>query len=552
MMEQSFLIKGGILVSDEYDCQKLDLLLKGNRIKKIGKDLSPSESTHILQADGLYIAPGFVNIHGHDDFYVVEQDQEFLKSICFQGVTTSISGNCGISNYPIVGDHEMETDSYQGFLHYQKKYEVFQTLEDFVQASKGKMTFNLIPLIGHGTIRIQANRFTPELLPRAMDRMKELFAQFISQGGYGLSTGLMYMPGTFSKTQEIVDLIQSIPDTTNLLYASHLRGYSDTFLNSVQEAIDISRATGIKVECSHLGPFGTQYKSELFRALEMIEHANMEGLHVGFDTLAYCGGSTTIMAIVPPWFYTEGIDKFLKRLGDDDSFFTDVVNTMESYVPNWPSWEGHGWTDNFVHCLGWEHLVVLSCKNPAYRGKSLTSIARQMDCPVGQAFRKVIIEEEGRAVMLMQGVGTCLDETHGDMSGFDAMIEHPAGTIAIDAIFNKGGRTMPYAYGTFPKVVNRYVKERKTLSLQDAIRKFTVKPLEKFGITDRGRLREDAIADLVIFDLEEMKDNHDEDTGDPILASGVKHLIINGKFVIENEEFNPELRSGEIILRTHS
>ena len=108
---------------NEYDCQKLDLLLKGNRIKKIGKDLSPSESTHILQADGLYIAPGFVNIHGHDDFYVVEQDQEFLKSICFQGVTTSISGNCGISNYPIVGDHEMETDSYQGFLHYQKKYE---------------------------------------------------------------------------------------------------------------------------------------------------------------------------------------------------------------------------------------------------------------------------------------------------------------------------------------------------------------------------------------------------------------------------------------------
>jgi N-acyl-D-amino-acid deacylase len=550
MMEPSLLIKGGMLVSDEYDCQKLDLLLEGNRIKKVGADLSPTESTRILHAEGLYVAPGFVNIHGHDDFYVVEQDQEFLKSICYQGVTTSVSGNCGISNYPVVGGHDMETDSYQGFLHYRKEYESFPSLEQFVLASRGRMTFNLIPLIGHGTIRIQANGFTPAISSSKMARMKELLAQFIAQGGYGISTGLMYMPGTFSKTQEIIDLINSLPDTTNLLYASHLRGYSDTFLDSVQEAIDIARATGIKVECSHLGPFGTQYKNELYKALEMIEAACAEGLEVGFDTLAYCGGSTTIMAIVPPWFYTEGIDEFLKQLRDDDAFFSDVVNTMESYVPSWPSWEGHGWTDNFVHCLGWEHLVVLSCHNPLYRGKSLADIARQLDCPVGQAFRKVIIEEEGRAVMLMQGVGTCLDEHHGDMSAFDAMVEHPEGTIAIDAIFNKGGRTMPYAFGTFPKVVKRYVKERKTLSLQDAIRKFTIQPLEKFGITDRGHLREGAMADLVVFDLDGMEDNHDTDSGEPTLASGVKHLIINGNFVIENEEFDPGMRSGEVLLRT--
>jgi N-acyl-D-amino-acid deacylase len=339
-MESTILIKNGTLVSDVYNCVKRDVLIQGKRIARIGNNLRVQSPTRIIDAHGLYVSPGFVNIHGHDDFYLAGQDQSYLESICFQGVTTSVSGNCGISNFPFDGNHTMEIDSYQGFLHYEQSARSFTSLADFIEAAKGRMTFNMVPLVGHGTLRILANGFKPSLGKTAMEKMERLFREFIEQGGYGLSSGLMYMPGTFSETNELIDLLNSIPDKSNLLYASHLRGYSDTFLMAVQEAIDIARATGVRVECSHLGPFGTQYKKELRIALDLLERADEEGLQIGFDTLAYCGGSTTIMAIVPPWFYTDGIDTFLGRLRNDEDFFKRVIEAMETYVPTWPSWEG--------------------------------------------------------------------------------------------------------------------------------------------------------------------------------------------------------------------
>jgi len=149
--------------------------------------------------------------------------------------------------------------------------------------------------------------------------------------------------------------------------------------------------------------------------------------------------------------------------------------------------------------------------------------------------------------MLMAGVGTCFDESMDDMSAFDSMVEHPRGTIGIDAIFNEGGRTMPYAYGTFPKIIRRYVKEKKSLTLQDAIRKFTIAPLSRLGIHDRGKLKEQAFADLVIFDLEAVEDYPDYFSDTPKHASGVEYLFVNGGVVIENKNWRDFPRFGELL-----
>jgi len=549
-MAKKILIKNGTLVSDEFNCQNMDLLIEGKEIIQISPVIDDSAADKIIDASNLYVAPGFVNIHGHDDFYLCEPDQSLImKSICYQGVTTSVSGNCGISNYPLFQERRDELESYQGFLYYREKHDTWSSLSEYVSKVKGRITLNIIPLIGHGTMRVNANGFDNLLTEISLESMKKQLWDFLDQGGFGMSTGLMYMPGTFSMTSEIIDLLKSIESKENLLYSSHLRGYSDTFLESVQEAIDIAAETGMEVECSHLGPFGVQYTKELAIALKMLESARSQGLKIRFDTLAYCGGSTTIMALVPPWMYQNGLQVFLKDI-EDDAFFHELITCMESYIPTWPSWEGNGWTDNFIRCLGWEHIYVLSAENKKYLGKNFITIGQEMQITTHEAFRKVLSDEAGSAVMLMAGVGTCLDEQSGDMSSFDSMVEHPLSSIGIDAIFKEGGRTMPYAFGSFPKIIDRYVKTRKSLSLQAAVRKFTVDVLGRFNIHNRGVLKEGAFADLVIFDLNSMKDYPDFYADSPLLATGVKYLFINGGLVIEDAVFDETAVSGEVLLNS--
>lgn len=549
-------LKNGIVVSASHDRQKLDVLVKGTRITRVEPDIPVGNDMSVIDATGLVVAPGFVNIHAHDDFYVGERDQaEILRSICFQGITASACGNCGISNYPSRDGSDEDIESYQGFLHFREPHRIWSDLDSFASAVSGHMAIHQIPLIGHGTLRVQGNRFDRALSGSAEEYMRRSLLDFVEQGGYGLSTGLMYMPGVFSDTDEIIGFLDDVSTLCGpsirdqFIYASHLRGYSDTFLDSVREAIEIGERTGFKVQCSHLGPFGVQYRDDLLRGLDLIESASQRGVRVCFDTLAYCGGSTTIMALVPPWLYQKGLPAFLEDLRDDE-FFARLIQVMETYVPQWPSWKGEGWTDNFVHCLGWDNLIVLSATNHRYAGKSLPRIGEDLGCSTQEAFRQVLLEERGAAVMLMAGVGTCLEEDDSEMWAFDRMVEHPQGRIAIDAIFNQRGRTMPYAYGSFPKIIRRYVNEKRTLTLQEAVRKFTTDVYAEFGITDRGDIRPGMSADIVVFDQANMRDYPDYFADDPKLATGVKHLMVDGALIIEDTHYHPDRAdSGQVLLR---
>lgn len=541
------LLKYGILVSDEYDSVPLDILIGNGHIIKIASDIAAG-SASVIDVRGKFVSPGFVNMHAHDDFYLCEPDAgEIMKSIYYQGVTTSVTGNCGFSNFPISESHAQELESYQGFIRYRKGAYSWRNFPEYIEQFTGKLSLNVIPLIGHGTIRVGGSGFAKTLTSSQKRSMIAQLSDFIAAGGCGLSSGLMYMPGTFADTDEIVSLINSVEKCDDFVYTSHLRGYSDTFMDSIREAIEIGKRTGVKVICSHLGPFGPQYGRELVAAIEMLEDASRAGVEISYDTLAYCGGSTTIMALVPPWLYSKGVHAFIDQL-KDDTYFAELITTLETYVPKWPSWEGNGWTDNFVHCLGWDNLIVLSARNKLSVGKNFATIGKELGISLYEAFRKVLIEEQGEAMMLMAGVGTCIDEKTGEMRWFDAMVENPLSLIGIDAIFVEDGRTMPYAFGTFPKIVNRYVKLKKTLTLQDVIRKFTVNPLRKFGIVDRGVLREGAAADIVVFDLDEMRDYPDFFSDHPRMASGVEHLFINGEPVIVDKAYQPESLSGKFLL----
>jgi N-acyl-D-amino-acid deacylase len=539
-MNNCILIKNGTLVSKDHDSVQSDLLIIGERIDSIAHKIPAKKEWKTIEAAGKIVAPGFLSIHSHDDFYLpLKAHPQLLKSVLFQGVTTSIGGNCGISNYPILKSALNELDSYQGFLHYSKPNYEWESLQEFLDHIEGRIIVNYIPLIGHGTLRVLNNGFTKHLTGEPKENLKDMLRRCLDQGAFGMSTGLMYMPGTFSTTDELVELTTILKDYPNTLYSSHMRGYSDTYIESVREAIEIGERTGVRVQCSHLGPFGVVHGPKIDRVLTLLHQAAGRGVQIGYDSLAYCGGSTTIMALLPPWSYEKGLKTFLDDIRDD-SFFKKVIDYLESYVPQWPSWEGSGWTDNFVRSLGWENLFVLSAEKQETVGKNFIQIGEERDIDTHQAFREVLMEEEGSAIMYMAGVGACIDDK-GDMSYFDKMIEDPMGIIAVDAIYQSDGRTMPYAYGTFPRIIDRYVNTKKTITLKNAVERFTSQVADIFGLTDRGYLREGAFADLVIFDLSSMKDYPDVFAAEPLLSTGVEYLLVNGQLIIDNRVFQERL-----------
>ncbi len=329
-----------------------------------------------------------------------------------------------------------------------------------------------------------------------------------------------------------------------MLYASHLRGYSATFLEAVEELIAVGRSTGLPVQVSHLGPFGVKNAHKIALAIELMERARWEGVDVAYDSLAYCGSDTLAIALFPPSSYAGGLDRFLADIRVD-SFWNDVVRQMKTTVPRWPSWEGNGWTDNFVECCGIENIHVLGARDPSFIGKSFVALGEQWGVDPFEALRRVVLAERADFKIFIDGIGGELYASPSQPA-FDAMIEHPLCINSVDEIFDRSGRSWLEAWGSFPRIVRRYVREKKSLSLQAVIERFTAKAAERIGLPDRGFLRKGCFADIVVFDPAAYCDHPALFAEEPRHASGVEHLLINGTPVIENGRLNRAL-PGQLI-----
>jgi N-acyl-D-amino-acid deacylase len=206
---------------------------------------------------------------------------------------------------------------------------------------------------------------------------------------------------------------------------------------------------------------------------------------------------------------------------------------VQSYVPQWPSWEGNGWTDNFVECCGIENIYVLGARDPAFVGKSFVSLGREWNVGVWEALRRVVLAERADFKIFIDGIGGELYGASAQPS-FDAMIEHPLCINSVDEVYDRSGRSWLEAWGSFPHVVRRYVREKKSLALQPVIERFTSRVAERLGIRDRGYLRKGCFADIVVLDLDEYSDHPALFATEPQHATGVEQLLINGTPVIED------------------
>ncbi len=517
--EYDILIKNGFIVDGSgAPYLKGDVGIKDGRIVRIGLDLG-RHAAKVIDAKGLVVAPGFIDIHSHADLTILAVPH--ADSTVSQGVTTAVGGNCGLSMAPLNPKTSALLKEYLSpFLvpGYDYGWD-WRTLGDFHRKlEERKIAINLALLVGHGTLRIAVKGFDPSPLTKEeMDEMKALLRQSILDGAWGLSTGLIYPPGSYASTGEIIELTKVLKEfPVRLTYLSHIRNEGKYLIEAVEEAIEIGEKAGVPVQISHHKASGRSNWGKTSATLRLMERARSRGVEVSCDVYPYIAGSTTIMSLLPNWVLEGGVEKALERLKDPEMRRRIKEEVEEDRVKG----------ENWIKGCGWEGIYVSSCPvAPEYEGKSLKEILSGHS-DLYEGLFDWLIKIGGKASMIL---------FFGDEEDMETVLRHPLSCVGSDSWTTSpkvGGRPHPRAYGTFPRVLGRYVREKKVLSLEEAVMKMTLIPASKLGLWDRGLVREGFKADIVVFDPNTITDNATY-TDPHQRPSGIRYVIVNGEVVVE-------------------
>lgn len=509
-----------------------DIGVKDGKIVKIGK--IEERGKHEIDAKGLFVSPGFIDIHTHADLTILAVRD--AQSYVTQGITTAIASNCGLAMAPINPEKLDLLKSYVSpFLvrDFDYGWDWGSFGEFYEKVEKGGIAINIVPLAGHGTIRIFVKGFDPSTpSPEELSKMKDLLRKCIDEGAFGLSTGLIYPPGSYSETWEIVELAKVLGEKGGV-YLSHIRNESKRLIEAVEEAIEIGEKAGVPVQISHHKASGKPNWGKVNATLRLMERARERGVEVNCDVYPYPAGSTTITALLPPWVLEGGIEKMLERLKDKE-VRTKIVKDIEE-----DNFKG----ENFLKSAGWSGVLISQCLNKNYEGKTLEEILKEKG-KLGDPYNGLfdwMLEIKGDAAMVIflmdeDDVKTVLSHKLS-MVGSDSWVTSPS----------VGGKPHPRAYGTFPRVLSKYVKDEKVLSLEEAIRKMTSLPASKMRIPLRGLIKEGFWADTVIFDLNKVKDK--ATFQDPHqYAEGIEYVVVNGEVVLDRGKLTGK-RPGRVIRR---
>lgn len=508
-----------------------DVGIREGRIHQIGKNLQGSRT---IDAQGLVLCPGFVDIHNHVDHGIVAFPD--AESYVMQGVTTSVVGNCGLSMAPVDPERVDLTRHYlSAFLRKEGTYSwEWRTLAEFFQeTAQNGIAQNLAPLVGQGTLRIAVKGFDEGPPSREeMDKMKELLAQSLDEGAFGLTSGLIYPPGCYADADELTELA-SVLKTHGGFYATHMRNEGNRLLESVAETVALGEANGIPVQVSHHKAFGRANWGKVKESLALMEAARERGVEVNCDVYPYLAGMTTLTSLLPPSALEGGVEQMLCRLANPEDS-RRIEREIEQGIPGWENW---------IQSLGWGNIVISECeRKKEVEGLSLEEISRRSGVTPCEALFGLLRETSGTATMLLFGVNE---------EDLRTVVKSPLSCIASDSwvIAPKGGgKPHPRAYGTFPRFLRTFVRENGDLTWEDAIRKITSMPAAKAGIACRGLVKEGFWADLVLFNPQTIRDR--ATFSDPHqFPEGITHVFVNGEPVVEDGQ--PTGRRPGKVLKRH-
>ena len=466
-----------------------DLAIEGDTIAAVGHVRGDARNT--VDGAKLAVAPGFIDVHTHDDFAAVLHPDMGFKS--GGGVTTCVVGNCGMGAAPwraaalfARAMHPQPLPQWEGYRGY------FEYLQSHPPG------LNIAALMGHGTIRAAAmGNEAREPSDAEMKVMKAMVLEGLEAGAVGLSSGLIYDPGRFAHTEELIELCKVMRGSCGL-YATHMRNEGVDLLPSVAEAIAIGDAAGVAVQISHHKASGRAAWGLVSQSLALIEHAQARGLNVHADQYPYTAGSTILSAV-----YRDG------KLGDDRGGLSgDAV------------------------------VIASTPSNPAWEGRSLAQIAHAMGCDAETAAAHVLKAEPGATVIIHT---MCEDDVR-------TVMRHPSTMIGSDGLPTLQGKPHPRLYGTFARVLGHYARDEGVLPLADAVWRMTGFPARKFGFHDRGILKEGMKADLVLFDPDTIIDVGTFE--DPNHApKGIAAVYVNGQLAAQNGKAT-DSRAGRVLRRS--
>ncbi len=496
-----------------------DIGVLQGRIVAVG--ILEEDAVETIDASGLAVSPGFIDLHTHSDFSFLLDSA--AQSKVRQGCTLELTGNCGFSYCaPLIGgdakkfaqerlglygdEHEMGWDY---FWQYHAKLE------------QSGSTLNLATQVGHGTVRAAVIGFEdrgPTF--HELDRMKELVANSLEDGALGFSTGLYYAPGSYARTDEVVALAREAAQRGKL-YSTHMRDESDysiSLMGSVEESIAIGRLSGVRVQISHLKCVGPASWGRSHELLERIERARAEGIDVAADQYPYTASSTSLAGgVFPRWAQVGGREGFLAGLEAED-FWDRLHDDIQ---------------ENFQRRGGPDQIVIASFPpDRSLEGLSLTEIAGRWGFdPMDTA---IYLYQQGEPSVIMHS----LQEADVAVIAGSRWVAvgSDGSSLSTEGVLSSG-KPHPRAYGTFPRFLARYVRESQVVPLEEAIRKMTSLPASRLGLTRRGRIAPGMWADLVVFDPMRVADTATFEHPHSY-ATGISHVMVNGVPVIKEGEFS--------------
>lgn len=538
-VEYDVLIKDGFIVDGlRSPWRRADVGIYEGRIARIGR-IPASKADLVINAEGLTVAPGFIDMHSHSDITALIYPE--AESKVYQGVTTEVVGNCGLSPAPVNrGNLPLLKQYLDSFLWGVSEYLpwTWTTLKEYYREVESQgVSVNIAPLVGHGAVRIAVMGFEARRPGRdELNDMKVLVRQAMEDGAFGMSTGLTYPPGVFAETDELVELAKVVGEYGGI-YASHIRGEGATIREAIEEAIRIGREAKVSIEISHIRIMGGGNWGRSSEVIGVIEEARRSGVDVTADQYPYTTGQIGLYTVLPPWVQEGGIGRLLGRIMDP-SIQDRVRRDMEVGVDGWRS---------IVSEMGWDKVVVASVKtgrNKPLEGRTIAQIAEYWGVdPLDAVFKLLVEEGGGVSVILFYG---CEDDLKSFLGRRWVIIGSDHNGIQAGR-GPLGGIQHPRAYGTFPRVIAKYVREEVVLSLGEAIRRMTSLPARKIGLRDRGVLCEGMWADIVVFDAVKIRDKATYQNP-AVYAEGVEYVLVNGVLVVEKGR-HTGARPGRVLSR---